>query len=97
MSNHTPGPWAHTGVIVYASSDSAIQNPLATIHGGPSRPECMYNAKVIATAPELLAALQLCMEYLDCIPESAAGGDDDARRLVMIARAAIAKATGETI
>jgi hypothetical protein len=34
-------------------------------------------------------ALRACCDYLDCIPESAAGGDDEALRLVKMARAAL--------
>lgn len=44
---------------------------------------------------EMLAALAACADYLSMIPESAAGGDDDAVRLERIAREAIRKATGE--
>jgi len=40
----------------------------------------------------LLAALQACWEYMDLIPESAAGGDDEAVRLARIAKEAIIKA-----
>lgn len=41
------------------------------------------------------AALIACAEYLECIPESKAGGDDEAGRLAKAARAALAKARGE--
>jgi hypothetical protein len=34
-------------------------------------------------------ALQRCFEYLDCIPEAAAGGCDNAVRLARIARKAL--------
>lgn len=34
-------------------------------------------------------ALQACRDYLDGIPESAAGGDDEARRLVRMADRAL--------
>jgi hypothetical protein len=34
-------------------------------------------------------ALRACADYLDCIPEGAAGGDDEARRLVKMARKAL--------
>lgn len=38
---------------------------------------------------EVREALQLCYEYLDGIPESAAGGDDEAVRLARIAKNAL--------
>jgi hypothetical protein len=44
---------------------------------------------------ELLAELRAARDYLSCIPESAAGGDDDAVRLTKRLDAVIAKATGE--
>ena len=50
---------------------------------------------LLEAAPDLLEALQQCWEYLDCIPESAAGGDDEAVRLAKKARARIKQATGE--
>jgi hypothetical protein len=34
-------------------------------------------------------ALRQCADYLDCIPESTAGGDDEARRLANLAGAAL--------
>ncbi len=43
----------------------------------------------MTTEKALREALQACAEYLDCIPESAAGGDDEARSLAWKARAAL--------
>jgi hypothetical protein len=40
---------------------------------------------------QLIGVLRECADYLECIPESAAGGDDEAIRLTRVARAAIAK------
>ena len=50
-------------------------------------------ARLIVAAPELLLMLNIVTDYLDCIPESAAGGDDEAVQLVRQCRATIAKAT----
>ena len=47
---------------------------------------------LIAAATELLAELRAAADYLDCIPEAAAGGCDEARAIVRRARAVIAKA-----
>lgn len=52
-------------------------------------------AEADATIAELLEALQACRDYLSSIPESAAGGDDDAVRLVRDAETAIKAAKGE--
>lgn len=51
------------------------------------------NALLMAASPELLAALRICVDYIDCIPESAAGGDDEAVKIARTCRAVIAKAT----
>jgi hypothetical protein len=45
-----------------------------------------------AAHDDLVAALRECSEYLSDIPESAAGGDDEAGRLVRMAAAALNKA-----
>jgi hypothetical protein len=55
----------------------------------------LSNARLIAAAPALFSALQAAAEYLDGIPESAVGGDDDAVRIARNAFAALAKARGE--
>jgi hypothetical protein len=49
-----------------------------------------------SAAPALCEALQACRDYLDAIPESAAGGDDEAISLVRKADAVLAKARGES-
>jgi hypothetical protein len=48
--------------------------------------EVAREERIAAAAPDLHAALQFCYEYLDGIPESAAGGDDEAVRLARIAK-----------
>jgi hypothetical protein len=53
------------------------------------------NARLIASSPDLYDALQAAFEYLDAIPETTAGGDDEAVRIARQARAALAKARGE--
>lgn len=83
---HTPGPWltdrnnVHTGQI-------------ATIHHCLDEAEQEANARLIAAAPELLAALE---NYLiqDEIAEGFGGGVGGSARTQAIA--AITKATGAT-
>ncbi len=94
MSKHTPtpGPWHH---------DTHTQNVVATVtpedggdiictepsEGGdsPSRRRWDANARLIAAAPDLLAALEECTELMETIHKSA----------ISRARAAIAKSRGE--
>ena len=98
---HTPGPWT----IHESAFSSALVKELHI--GTPTRTAaCVYddcaagilvrseveaNARLIAAAPDLLAALECILKRYEsagvqCYPE--------ARREVIAARAAIAKATG---
>lgn len=54
----------------------------------------VMDAQLVEAAPELLKVLREAWEYLDCIPESAAGGDDEARAIAERAYVAIKKAGG---
>jgi hypothetical protein len=111
MSKHTPGPWTvgargkygtHNANIIFSNGG---EGSVATVYGlpmhtnleevDPKYAEGMANARLIAAAPELLEALREAYGYVDCIPETAAGGDDAAIELARRLRAAIAKATGE--
>ena len=99
---HTPGPWRIVdeiggdlyvrdvgGVIAFCAKpmrwegqDDRYTSEMA---------ECHANARLIAAAPDLLAALEKCVEHLRCVREgySSISPED-------IARAAISKAKGET-
>jgi hypothetical protein len=57
--------------------------------------ESYATAQLIAAAPEMYEALREVFEYLDAIPESAAGGDDDAVNLARKCRAVLDKAEGK--
>lgn len=92
MSKHTPGPWKF-----YDDSNDGKTNRIEIVaigktvariyHSVPE--EDLPNARLIAAAPELLAALQAVADYW-------AGGDVPAD-IDAAMRAAIAKATGQTI
>lgn len=93
MSKHTAGPWecvkrSH-GAMLVRSEASGVNGYLAEIYS--SRPsERDANARLIAAAPELLDAL---------IQIADAGDQEQSMYLdphIDMARAAIAKATGET-
>lgn len=94
----TPGPW-HTGTAEFRSTD-AVFGPIDGLTvsvgviaqcGAVARPreENEANARLIAAAPDLLAALVRLVDTVDQYDGSHAGLDD--------ARAAIALATGEEI
>lgn len=98
MKKHTPGPWFigddnNAGCEVIAGP---VAIPLDRMGRSPdaggeyviSREEMIANSRLIAAAPDLLAAL----ERLERLSGSAMATDDPAREW---ARAAIAKATKE--
>ena len=93
---HTPGPWGATG----RSRDEQKTIPLRSIYcerfgysvafvSDDRNGEPEANARLIAAAPELLAALR------DVLKRSRPNGNDmTLQRISAIATAAIAKATG---
>lgn len=100
MSKHTQGPWvADLGEAyrVRAQRDGgqvAIMMNLKGPHGMGGRrdgDEVAANARLIAAAPDLLAALEAILP--DAIANHIGGPDTQAR--IDAARAAIAKAKGE--
>ena len=95
MSAHTPGPWFVDGLIVTARQKGSIGFAY-----GPAMPEnsavgraSLANARLIAAAPELLAALQSLLSDWDAVCGSH-GWDKNHLCGPVDARAAIAKATG---
>jgi hypothetical protein len=61
-TEHTPGPWGNQGLCVFAGSNSPSGwKPVAEVAGDEnnwSDPRPIANARLIAAAPELLAALK---------------------------------------
>ena len=94
MSKHTPGPWVVYGTArddgytdfygIDGSDSSAVV--LWDKHGGIRE---IADARLISAAPELLDALEMALEYLESWEDLSAGEH------CRVARAAIAKATGE--
>jgi hypothetical protein len=79
---HTPGPW-HIGVRtyyagrdVYGPHGQAVAVAELKLLMHPSEAEA--NARLIAAAPELAVLVRKTRDYLSGIPETAAGGDDEA-------------------
>ena len=100
MSKHTPGPWRVQGKIVVSSTNRVVSDPDPGF-AGPVRQERPYNARLIAAAPELLEALRGCADMLREAGKDFAVNNPRAARPNLaeiherVARAAIAKATGE--
>lgn len=79
MSGHTPGPWyidmdSETGYcdIRNERPGQKTQWGVATVWhqsgGNPDNSECAPNARLIAAAPELLAALRCAIRHLELSP-----------------------------
>lgn len=95
MSKHTPGPWGHKTWDVNKDGEfnytvEKDDKSICEIVGTGEQAEA--NARLIAAAPELLEALKVCSAELfaQCA--------DHPRAMLFVkeARAAIAKAEGET-
>lgn len=71
MSKHTPGPWMawHAGRTVEVVNDEGHNKPIVKWTGfdGCNRPlkEQIANARLIAAAPELLAAAELNLKAVE--------------------------------
>jgi hypothetical protein len=109
-AQHTPGPWTYeiktaiaggtpqyAGPVIYAEDDCehhAIADASCN-HTCRLPHETEANARLIAAAPDLLAALAALTAWDEA--DTAAGGDvdfDGLRDVINSARAAIAKAEG---
>lgn len=93
-AKHTPGPWREDGLPIddYRTIIDEQGNELCEVtpHNGEA------NARLIAAAPDMLAALRECLAYMDSLPDAPQGsiaevGQCGAR---YIARQAIASAEG---
>lgn len=104
MSTHTPGPWA-IGVIVQNDGSMSIMHELED--GERERIGCAFdyetpigeaNARLIAAAPDLLAALEGMLKWwgretFKATPEAIDAGKPEAVREA--ARVAVKQARGE--
>ena len=100
---HTPGPWRITTdfIGVYDSEARRIAN--MDSDGAPdfSEDETLANARLMAAAPEMLAALEAVIDDLrEGIQDALDNGASEfwvanARKRLLNARAAIRKARGE--
>ena len=94
--NHTPGPWEHTGQgDIVGKEDNGYglgYVDVCSVYLRTVRGRTNANARLIAAAPELLAALR-GMLALDEEHHQRVQVDDDVCAEVQAARDAIAKAT----
>ena len=93
QAKHTPGPWRATEKTITAPETEDRLGMECRLYGGNGR-DNRANARLIAGAPDLLAALQRIVAVLDkqvASPHLAERASPLAQ-----AKAAIAKATGET-
>jgi hypothetical protein len=90
MSTHTPGPWrADNNGRIYTQEGLYV----AAVGDAPNRSGAKRDeyARLIAAAPELLEALEAAAETIKALDE-----DYDMHPVYIAARAAIAKARGES-
>lgn len=94
MTKHTQGEW---GVSKHGNNDSfgiyaeGNVNDLAIVKGGNEEGgETEANAKLIAAAPDMLKALEACMDYFEYMGGLNHAASRDARKLT---KSAINKAT----
>jgi len=96
MNAHTPAPWAvdgtlHSGDLDVISADGRIAMIDDSRATGWNEPTIKANARLIAAAPDLLAALQM----VEAIWSRDQTANIDPESPLAKVRAAIKKATGE--
>ena len=101
-AQHTPGPWLRTKsgntfqIVAGADGNGDPNQLVATVHPAAITidhepcDETKANARLIASAPDLLSALEGMLEHADMGEIN----DEDTLEAVNAARAAIAKAKG---
>jgi hypothetical protein len=95
----TPGPWTAVPT-TFGPIDIVLADgrDVVTVYGGGTDNK-KANAHLIAAAPELYEALQITMQRLDSANHDSFDGvwlEEDFARQTKEARAALAKARGET-
>lgn len=91
---HTPEPWRYG----MAATDRAIYGPrgehIATLPDMLPRDEQVANMRLIAAAPDLLAALQTCVAWLDRLADKHDDYSNATQKPLAQAHAALALAKG---
>ena len=90
---HTPGPWEQDGLTIKVTTRGIIAICPVPQKGGTF--DCQDNARLIAAAPELLAALKAMLTFGEKVEEKHLMGDEGCFWPVEQARAAIRAAEEE--
>lgn len=97
---HTPGPWTARGTAVVAQVNGHPWEVCNNGDVGPSHPilgECLANARLIAAAPDLLAAAAQALADFDRWGDVWQVNSADVYEAAEKIRAAVALATGERV
>jgi hypothetical protein len=92
--SHTPGPWKATGLRVFSANDAWAGIVASALTTTSNYGTAKANARLIAAAPDILAALKAAVAVLNA--EGIVYGDSDEEPLDVLreAEAAIEKAEG---
>lgn len=99
---HTPAPWTYytepqpNGCPIIGSRGLMVATLAHTVNQDDQRETALANARLIAAAPDLLAALQRILPFVDCIAAITREDINEYEQAYKDAIAAIDKATGET-
>jgi hypothetical protein len=92
----TPGPWKIVDKRHQKNGQILIMGGYFDVANVLARNECAdANARLIAAAPDLLAACEAALEWHDSVTNSISGGGIPRSGVVAKLRTAIASATGE--
>ena len=91
MADHTPGPWHVCGDMIRSTVSNAAMRSVAKVYVSQmhGKPEAAANARLIAAAPDLLAALIAVLKVIDRADDRGCPAG-----ALEMARAAIARAEG---
>lgn len=94
-AQHTPGPWrvipATMSHFLIESAGAIVAEIPKTTTAPASFTECEANARLLAAAPEMLAALKELHAWAITVSDGKAFNEEE----LCVTRAAIAKATGQ--
>ena len=96
MSEYTPGPWrtSHHGYPTLYQVHAFIEPGIAGLWSPDGNGEQQANARLIAAAPDLLAACKVALEVIAGLEGQQAMADDSHRPRVEAILAAISQAEG---
>jgi hypothetical protein len=99
MGKHTPGKWKAVYEIDVANEGWIVKSDarpyVASVLWGAIASETEANARLIAAAPDLLAAISEIIEYAEQYLDLCDGDHPACEASIEMARNAIRKATGE--